>query len=435
VDVSVEKLDGNRVQMTITVPSEEVDRAVQKAVRSIAREVSIPGFRKGRVPRKVLEMRVGKEAIFAHALEDLVSEAYQRALEKSGVQAIDRPEIDDLPELIEGSPYTFKAKVQVLPEVELGDYRAVRVQREAVPEVTGEQVDRVIESMRNRFAELVSVDKPALEKGDFADIDYEGSAEGVESKRLSRKGALVEVGSNSYIPGFEDQLIGMAVGEEREFSLKFPDDYGDSELAGKDVKFKVKLNDIREKRLPELDDEFAKDVGNYESLDQLRSAVKERLQKEANERAEAEYEEKVISEVVDRCSVDIPQVLIDRTIDSMISRLVARLRYSGYSLEQYLEMNQLTEQRIRDEFAPQAERQVKTNLVIDAISEAEGIEVTDEDIEKRLSELAAQYSKPVDEIRRLYEDEDKMESLRDTLRVEKTVAKLKEYASMRVIVG
>ncbi|NLH13557.1 MAG: trigger factor, partial [Firmicutes bacterium] len=319
MDVSVEKLEGNQVQMTVTVPPEDVDEAVKKAVRSIARGVNIPGFRKGKAPRRVLEMRFGKEAILAQALEDLIPDAYQRALDKSGIQAIDRPVVDELPDLVEGSPYTFKAKVQVLPEVELGDYRAVRVQKESV-EITDEQVRNVINSMRERFAELVSVDKPSLEKGDFADIDFEGSVEGVESEGLSHKGVTLEIGSNSYIPGFEDQLVGMAVGEEREISVKFPDDYHSSELAGKDARFKVKLNDIREKRLPELDDEFAKDVGNYESLDELRSAIKERLESEAAARAEREFEDKVTSEVADRCSVDIPKILVDRTVDRMMDQ-------------------------------------------------------------------------------------------------------------------
>ena len=201
--------------------------------------------------------------------------------------------------------------------------------------------------MRERFAELVSVDKPSLEKGDFADIDFEGSVEGVESEGLSHKGVTLEIGSNSYIPGFEDQLVGMAVGEEREISVKFPDDYHSSELAGRTARFKVKLNDIREKRLPELDDEFAKDVGNYESLDELRSAIKERLESEAAARAEREFEDKVTSEVADRCSVDIPKILVDRTVDRMMDQLSIRLRYSGMTLEQYLQMREMTEQQLR----------------------------------------------------------------------------------------
>ncbi|MFY9485761.1 MAG: trigger factor [Bacillota bacterium] len=434
MDVSVEKLEGNQVQMTVTVPPEDVDEAVKKAVRSIARGVNIPGFRKGKAPRRVLEMRFGKEAILAQALEDLIPDAYQRALDKSGIQAIDRPVVDELPDLVEGSPYTFKAKVQVLPEVELGDYRAVRVQKESV-EITDEQVRNVINSMRERFAELVSVDKPSLEKGDFADIDFEGSVEGVESEGLSHKGVTLEIGSNSYIPGFEDQLVGMAVGEEREISVKFPDDYHSSELAGKDARFKVKLNDIREKRLPELDDEFAKDVGNYESLDELRSAIKERLESEAAARAEREFEDKVTSEVADRCSVDIPKILVDRTVDRMMDQLSIRLRYSGMTLEQYLQMREMTEQQLRDEFAPEAEKQVKIDLVLDAVSRAEGIEVTDEDVDQKLSELAEQYSRSVDELKELYEKEDRMDSLKESLRIEKTVAKLKDYASMRIVVG
>lgn len=434
MDVSVERLEGNQVQMTVTVPPEDVNQAVEKAVRSIARGVSIPGFRKGKAPRRVLEMRFGKDAILAQALEDLIPDAYQRALGESGIHAIDQPVVDELPDLVEGSPYTFRAKVQVLPEVELGDYRAVRVEKE-VDEVTDEQVGDVIESMRNRLAELVSVDKSSLEKGDFADIDFEGSVEGVESEGLSQKGATLEIGSNSYIPGFEDQLVGMEVQEEREISVRFPDDYHNTELAGKDAKFRVRLNDIREKRLPELDDEFAKDVGNYESFEELRTAVKERLETEATAKAEREFQEKVVSEVSDRCSVDIPKVLVDRTVDNMMGQLSARLRYSGMTLEQYLQARQMTEQQLKDEFAPEAEKQVKADLVIDAVSEAEGIAVTDEDVDKKLSELASQYSRSVDEIRKIYEDEQRLDSLRDSLRIEKTVAKLKDYASMQIVVS
>ncbi len=227
----------------------------------------------------------------------------------------------------------------------------------------------------------------------------------------------------------------MAVGEEREISVKFPDDYHSSELAGKDARFKVKLNDIREKRLPELDDEFAKDVGNYESLDELRSAIKERLESEAAARAEREFEDKVTSEVADRCSVDIPKILVDRTVDRMMDQLSIRLRYSGMTLEQYMQMREMTEQQLRDEFAPEAEKQVKIDLVLDAVSRAEGIEVTDEDVDQKLSELAEQYSRSVDELKELYEKEDRMDSLKESLRIEKTVAKLKDYASMRIVVG
>lgn len=434
MEVSVEKLEGNQVQMTITVSQKDVDSAVQKAVKSIAQQVSVPGFRKGRAPRGVLELRVGKEAILAQALDDLIPAVYQRALDKSGVQVIDRPVVDDLPELVEGSAYTFSAKVEVLPEVKLGDYKAVRVPKEDI-EITDEDVDRVIESMRDRLSELVSVDKPSLENGDYADIDFEGTVDGASPEGLSHKGAALEIGKGTFIPGFEEQLVGMAVGEEREISVTFPDDYQNEDLAGKQAGFKVVLNDIKEKRLPELDDEFAKDAGDYEGLDQLKSGVRERLESDAKERTENEFEQKVVSEVVDKCDVDVPKVLLDRMVESMMGRLAGTLRYRGMDIEQYLQYRKMTEQQLRDEFVPEAQNQVKTDLVLDAVSEAEGIEVTDKDVDERLVELAQQYARQVEEMRALYEKEGRVDSLRDSLRIEKTVAKLKEYASMRVVLS
>jgi trigger factor len=434
VDVSVERLAGNQVEMTITVSPEDVDSAVHKAVQSIARRVNVPGFRKGKVPKAVLELRLGKEAILAEALEDLIPDAYQRAVEQSGIHVIDRPVVDDLPELVEGSAYTFKAKVEVLPEVRLGDYRAVRVQKKGV-DVSDADVDRVIEGIRDRLSELVSIDKSALEKGDFADIAFEGTVDGAPYEGLSHKGATLEIGGGTFIPGFEEQLIGMTVGEEREVSVTFPDDYRNQDLAGKQAVFKVKLNDIKEKRPPALDDELAKDAGDYENLDQLRSAIRESLEKEAEAGAESEFEDKVISEVVDRCDVEIPKVLVDRAVASMIDGLKERLRYRGIDMQQYLQYRRMTGQQLTDEFVPQAERHVKTDLVLDAVSEAEGIEVTDEDVDARLAELARQFAKQPDEMRALYERENRIDSLRDSLRIEKTIAKLKEYASMRVVLS
>jgi trigger factor len=432
--VSVERLAGNQVEMTITVSPEDVDSAVHKAVQSIARRVNVPGFRKGKVPKAVLELRLGKEAILAEALEDLIPDAYQRAVEQSGIHVIDRPVVDDLPELVEGSAYTFKAKVEVLPEVRLGDYRAVRVQKKGV-DVSDADVDRVIEGIRDRLSELVSIDKSALEKGDFADIAFEGTVDGAPYEGLSHKGATLEIGGGTFIPGFEEQLIGMTVGEEREVSVTFPDDYRNQDLAGKQAVFKVKLNDIKEKRPPALDDELAKDAGDYENLDQLRSAIRESLEKEAEAGAESEFEDKVISEVVDRCDVEIPKVLVDRAVASMIDGLKERLRYRGIDMQQYLQYRRMTGQQLTDEFVPQAERHVKTDLVLDAVSEAEGIEVTDEDVDARLAELARQFAKQPDEMRALYERENRIDSLRDSLRIEKTIAKLKEYASMRVVLS
>lgn len=434
MDVSVEKLEGNHVQLTVTVPAEDVDQAVRKAVQSIAREVNIPGFRRGKAPRRVLELRLGKEAILAQALDDLIPEAYERALAVSGVHAIDRPSVDKLPELVEGSPYTFVAKVEVLPEVQLGDYKAVRVEKE-IPEVTDKDVDQVLESMRDRLSELVSVEKATLENGDYADIYFEGSVEGVSSEGLSQKGATLEVGGGRFIPGFEEQLVGMSVGEEREISVKFPDEYHNSELAGKDAIFRVKLNDIRERRRPELDDEFAKDAGDYENLEQLKADIRERLQKDAEAHAEHEFEDKVISEVVDRCSVDVPKVLIDRGVNSMVNDLMTRLRYRGVEMEQYLQARQITERQLRDEFAPDATKHVKTDLVLSAIADAEGIVVTDSDVEAELAKLAERYSRSVDDMRQFYIKEQRIETLRDSIRIDKTVAKLKDYASMRVVVG
>lgn len=434
MDVSVERLAGNQVEMTITVSPEDVDSAVHKAVQSIARRVNVPGFRKGKVPKAVLELRLGKEAILAEALEDLIPDVYQRAVEQSGIHVIDRPVVDDLPELVEGSAYTFKAKVEVLPEVRLGDYRAVRVQKKGV-DVSDADVDRVIEGIRDRLSELVSIDKSALEKGDFADIAFEGTVDGAPYEGLSHKGATLEIGGGTFIPGFEEQLIGMTVGEEREVSVTFPDDYRNQDLAGKQAVFKVKLNDIKEKRPPALDDELAKDAGDYENLDQLRSAIRESLEKEAEAGAESEFEDKVISEVVDRCDVEIPKVLVDRAVASMIDGLKERLRYRGIDMQQYLQYRRMTGQQLTDEFVPQAERHVKTDLVLDAVSEAEGIEVTDEDVDARLAELARQFAKQPDEMRALYERENRIDSLRDSLRIEKTIAKLKEYTSMRVVLS
>lgn len=426
---TVEKLGNNQVVLEVEVDQEQVEAALEKASRRLARQIRVPGFRPGRAPRAVIEMRLGREVLYQEALDELIPEAYSRALEENDLVPIDSPELDIL-DAEEGKPLRFKAIVEVKPEVTLGEYKGLEVTKQ-VTRVTNSDVDRVLEDMRERMAELVSVEKEAVELGDFAVIDFTGYIDDQPFPGGAAQGYTLEVGGGAFIPGFEDQLVGAKAGEVRQVEVTFPEDYRAEQLAGKEARFEVKIHEIKEKRYPALNDDFAKDVGDFETLLELRADIRKRLEEAEEREAERRLEQDLIEAVVERASCDVPEKMIQHQLEHKRQHFERNLYYSGLDKEQYLELLGITEDEMEARMRTEAEQEVKTSLVMEALVEAEGIAVTDEELDQHIDGLVGEGPDADARRERL---EAQRENLRESLVVEKTIDLLKASATINEVI-
>lgn len=400
-----------RVVLEVEVQPERVEQAVDQVYRRVVRTLRIPGFRPGRAPRKIVEMHVGKDALLQEALEDLVPELYREAARAADISPVTQAQIDII-DFGDGVPLKFKAEVDVKPDVTLGEYKGLAVEKR-IRKVTEEDVDGVLERIRQNQAQLVTSDKDALEEGDFAVIDFDGFIDDEAFQGGAGRGELVEVGGPGFVPGFSEQLVGMKIGEEREIEVEFPDGARE-DLAGKTAKFVVRLQEMKVRVVPELDDELAKDVGDYENLDELRADTRERLEKAAADDAAVELEASVIKMAADGASVDIPDVMIEQEMEQMERELQLSLARSGLRLEDYLEMNEMTREQLADDLRPGAEQRVKTDLVLEAIARAEALEVTEDEVDARLRDLLGP-NRDEKELKKMMADEDRRDVSRTSL--------------------
>lgn len=407
--VTAEKIDAHKTVLSLEVPQAEVAKAVDRAYHKLADKVNIPGFRKGKVPRKVLEMRLGKAALMDEAFELLATPAYTKALEEQNIEPVSRPEIEVVT-FEEDKPLVFKATVIAKPEIELGEYKGLKVAKPAVT-VGEEEVNKQLENLRNRNAKMVVVEDAALAKGDFAIIDFEGFIDGAPFKGGDGKGYPLEIGSGSFIPGFEDQLLGAKAGEEREVKVDFPADYFASELAGKTAEFKVKVNDVKRKELPAIDDEFVKEVSEFDSVEELKADIENKLKQTAEDKADREFRTNAIKAAVDNCTVDIPAVMVETEIDNMLREMDINLQNRGMSLAKYLEATKTEPAALRANYREAAVESVKTDLMLEAIAKAENVEATPEDLEQEVAAMAASYRAPVEEVRKIILSEGRLDSL------------------------
>lgn len=407
--VTTEKIDAHKTVLEMEVPQAEVAKAIDRACQKLAAKVNVPGFRKGKVPRKILEMRLGKEAILDEAFDLLAPGAYSQALKEQDIEPVSRPEIE-LVTLKEDQPLVFKATVVVKPEVVLGEYKGLKVTKPPV-EVSAADVDQQLENLRNRHAKMVVVEDAALQKGDFAIIDFEGFIDGAPFKGGDAKGYPLEVGSGSFIPGFEEQIIGAKAGDEREVKVTFPADYFVAELAGKEAQFKVKINDIKRKELPEIDDEFAKDVGEADTVEELKASIENRLKQAAEERAEREFRTGAVKAAVANVAVDVPEVMVESQVETMLQDMDVNLQNRGMSLAKYLEYAKTDIDALRASYREPALSSVKTDLMLDAIAKTEKVEVKPEDLEAEIAVMAAGYQAPADEVRKIIMQEGRVDSL------------------------
>ena len=397
MSVKVENTENkNEVKLTFNIEAEKFEEAMKKVYTKTAKYFNIPGFRKGKAPMQLVERQYGSAIFYEDAFNELVPDIYDQAIKDNKIEAVSKPSID-IVQMEKGKELIFTAVVETKPEVELGKYKGIEIKKIEY-NTTDKDIEHELGHMAERNSRLVSIEDRPVEKGDITTIDFVGSIDGVEFEGGKAENHELEIGSNTFIPGFEDQIIGMKIDEEKDIKVKFPEDYFSKDLAGKDAIFKVTLHEIKKKELPKIDDEFAKDVSEFDTLDELKNSIKEKLDTENTEKTKYETEEEAIKAVCDNTKLDIPNGMIELEIDNMVKDMENRLSYQGLNLNQYLQIMGKTETEIRDNFKEQAERNIKSRLVLEAIVKVEKIEATPEEIDEKIKEMAKQYGRKEDEL-------------------------------------
>ncbi len=425
---TLEKLDNNKVKLTIHVGQDSFEEGMQKSYLKNRKSISIPGFRKGKVPRKVMEQYFGESILYEDAINEVFPPAYDQAVKETGIEPVDRPELD-IVQIGSGQDFIFTAEVTVKPEVELGQYKGFEVDRVEYI-VTDEEVEERIKQTLEQNARWVSVEDRPVKTGDRVILDYSGSIDGELFEGGTAEKQNLEIGSGHFIPGFEEQMVGMELGEEKDLKVTFPEEYHAEELKGKEATFHVKLHEIKEKELPDLDDEFAKDVSEFDTLDEYRADIKQKLEKNAEERSNTELKNNLIDLAVNNAKVDIPDVMVDFELDNMLRDIDNQLRYNGLNIESYLKIANTSIDDFRAQYKDDAYNRVKTQLVIEAIGKAENIEVSEEDYEKQYELLAKQYNQEVETIKKSLQGG--LEHLENSIIAEKTIELLVDEAKVTV---
>ena len=420
-----EKIEKNKVELRIEADADQVAAALDKAFKKVVAKVNVPGFRKGKVPRFIFEAKFGVESLYQEALDILLPEAYMNAVRETGVEPVDSPEIE-IEQFGKGQALKFKAKVVVKPEVQLGEYRGIEVPQKD-ENVTEEEIEAELKRLQERHAELV-VKEGAAEKGDIVVIDFEGKTEDGEPVGNKTEKYRLELGSGSFIPGFEDQIVGMTGGEEKEISVTFPENYHVENLRSKPAVFKIKLHEIKSKLLPELDDEFAKDVSEFETLEELKRDIENRLKENKKIANQRETESTVVEKASANAVVDIPEVMITNEVDNMYRDMSNRMRLQGLSFDAYMRAIGKSEAEMKEELKEEARRRVRNNLVLEAIAKAENISVSDEEVDQQLEKLANQYQRSVGEIRSILTKNGTLDTIRHDLTIRKTIEFLVQHS-------
>ena len=423
----IEKTENaNEVKLEITIEAEKFDEAMKKVYFKSAKYFNIPGFRKGKAPMNIVEKYYGKEIFYEDAFNEVVPEEFEQALKDNNIEAVSRPDID-IKQIGKGQDLIFTAVVQTKPEAELGKYKGIEIKKIEY-NVTDHDIEHELGHMQEKNSRLVSIDDRPVENGDITVIDFEGTVDGVPFDGGKAEGHELEIGSGAFIPGFEDQIVGMKIDEEKDINVKFPEEYFSKDLAGKDAVFKVKLHEIKKKELPELDDEFAKDVSEFDTLKELKDSIKEKLETQNNERAKYETQDAVIKAVSENTKLDIPSGMIELEIDNMLKDIETRLSYQGLKLEQYFKMMGKTEEEVRKEYEPQAIEGIKSRLTLEAIIKKEKIEATDEEIDAKIKEMAENYGKKEEEIK---DNENIRNYIKQGIESEKAIDFLVENAKIK----
>ena len=405
MSLQVEKLENNTAKLTIEVEASKFDKAIQKAYQKNKNKFNIPGFRKGKVPYAMVEKMYDAAVFYEDAANELISGAYAQAAEESGLEIVARPEIN-VTQIEKGKPFIFEAEVTTKPEVKLGKYKGIKVEKADVT-VTDEEVAEELDKVKEQNARLVAADDKAVEDGDQTTIDFEGFVDGVAFEGGKGEDYPLTIGSHSFIDTFEEQLIGKKVGEEVEVNVTFPENYQAKELAGKPAMFKVTIKEIKVKEYPELDDDFAQDVSEFDTLDEYKEDIKKNLTEKKEKEAEAEKESKVIEAIVNDAEMDIPEKMVEAQAEQMLEEFAQNIAMQGISFEQYLQFTGATVDQMKEQVKPQAQARVESSLVLEAVVKAENIEATEEEVEEEIKEMAGRYNMEADKLKGLLTDSDK----------------------------
>ena len=396
MSIKVEKTDNkNELKLEFTVAAEKFEDAMKKVYFQTAKYFNIPGFRKGKAPMKIVEKYYGESIFYEDAFNEILKEEYDKELKENDITAVSYPEFD-IKQMEKGKDLIFTATVQVKPEVKLGKYKGIELKKVEYT-VKDEDIDHELGHMQERNSRIVTVEDKPVEKGNIAVIDFEGFVDEKAFEGGKAEGYELEIGSNTFIPGFEDQIVGMKAGEEKDVKVKFPDEYFSKDLAGKDATFKVKVNEIKKKELPELDDEFAKETSEFDTIAELKADITTKLEAANAERADREFEEAVINAVAENAKVEIPAVMVEKEVDKMVQNLQQRLQYQGLNLEQYFQFTGTDEEKMREYMRENAATKVKVDLVLEAVEKAENIDATEEEIKEKAVEVAKMYSASEDD--------------------------------------
>ena len=411
MSLQVEKLEKNMAKLTIEASAEDFEKAIQKVYLKARGRINIPGFRKGKAPRKLIEKMYGTGVFYEDAANDLIPTAYAEALKDCDLEIVSRPEIN-VTQIESGKPFIFTAEVAVKPEVTLGEYKGVEVEKSDV-EVTDEDINKEVDKERENNSRTIDVDDRAVESGDIIKLDFDGSVDGVPFEGGKAENYTLTIGSGSFIPGFEDQLIGTKIGEEKDVTVTFPEDYHEKSLAGKEAVFKCKVNAITVKELPDADDEFASEVSEFETLAEYKEDIKKKLTEKKEKEARAKKEAQAVEKAVENATMEIPDAMIDTQVQSMMEDFARRMQSQGLSLEQYFQFTGMDAKKMHDQMKPEALKRIQNSLVLEAVAKAENIEISDEKVDEEIAKMAEAYKMEVEKLKGIIGDSERDQMKKD----------------------
>ena len=421
MSLQVEKLEHNMAKLTVEVAAEDVEKALQAAYLKQRKQINIPGFRKGKVPRQMIEKMYGPEVFYDEAANNMIPDAYAKAYDESELDIVSQPKIEVV-QMEKGKPFIFTAEVATKPEVTLGDYKGLKVDKVST-RVTQKEVDEEIEKERERNARTIEVTDRAVQDKDEVTLDFEGFVDGVAFEGGKGEDYPLTIGSGSFIPGFEEQLIGAEIDKEVEVNVTFPKEYHSEELAGKDATFKCTVHTIKAKELPELDDEFASEVSECETMDAYRAEVKKNIKERKERTGKEKKENQAVDQAIENAQMDIPEAMIEFQVRQMADDFARRIQQQGLTVEQYFQFTVMTAEKMLEEMRPQAEKSIKTRLVLEAIVKAENIEVSDERVEEELTKMAEAYQMEVEKLKEFMGENEKKQ-IKEDLAVQEAITLL-----------
>ena len=423
--------NANEVKLELTVEAQKFSDAIQKVYFQSAKYFNIPGFRKGKAPMNIVEKYYGKEIFYEDAFNEVVPDELEEALKENNIEVVSKADID-VKQIEKGKDLIFTAVFQTKPEAELGKYKGIEIPKIEYT-VSDEDINHELGHMQEHNSRLISIEDRPVEKGDIAVIDFEGFVDGVAFEGGKAEGHELEIGSNTFIPGFEDQIIGMKIDEERDINVKFPEEYFSKDLAGKDATFKVKVHEIKKKELPELDDEFAKDVSEFDTLEEYKKDIAQKLKERKEDVAKREKEDKVVDAIIENAQMDIPEAMIQNQIRQLVDDFVRRLQSQGLSIDQYYQFTGLDNAKIQEQMRPQALKRIQSRLVLEKVAEVENIQVTDEKVDEEIAKMAEMYKMEADKLKELMGDYEK-EQMKKDIAVQEAVTLVVDAAKVTEVV-